>query len=184
MDGRFVPNISFGFPIVEAVASAAQKPLDAHLMIEEPWKYIPRFLDCGVSMLSFHLEACRNADPSEIAAPIRERGVKAGLVINPDVPVSRLFPYLDSFDFIMIMSVFAGFAGQAFIPGTYERIKALRQEIVRRGVPTFIEVDGGVDAGNAEELAACGASVLVAGSSFFKAADKAGFAAVMKGQGQ
>lgn len=171
MDGSFVPNISFGFPVVEAIAKAVTVPMDVHLMIVNPDKYVERFAKTGAEMISFHLEAADQAgkDPRVIIAQIKSFGVKAGLVINPDIPVERLFPYIDDVDFFLIMSVFAGFGGQKFIPESIDRIKTLKAEMDRRGVVKDIEVDGGVSASNARILAEAGATILVAGSSVFKA---------------
>ena len=171
MDGSFVPNISFGFPVVEAIAKAVTVPMDVHLMIVNPDKYVERFAKTGAEMISFHLEAADQSgkDPRDIIAQIKSFGVKAGLVINPDIPVERLFPYIDDVDFFLIMSVFAGFGGQKFIPESIDRIKTLKAEMDRRGVVKDIEVDGGVSASNAHILAETGATILVAGSSVFKA---------------
>ena len=179
MDGVFVPNISFGFPVVEAVAKMAVKPLDVHLMIVEPWKYAERFAKAGASMISFHYEAARDKS-RELICTIQSLGVKAGIVINPDCPVESIFPFLDTVDFVLIMSVFAGFGGQKFIPESLERIKTLkaRMESIGRIVP--IEVDGGIGPGNSRDLAAAGASILVAGSSVFKAPDPAEAIFLMK----
>ena len=169
MDGTFVPNISYGFPIVEAIASIAEKPLDVHLMIVHPEKYIDRFAELGTAMLSFHLNATDN--PEQTLQHIRETGMKAGLVINPDIPVESLFPYLHLCDFIILMSVFAGFGGQKFIEDTYGRIRTLKAEIDRLGLDVKIEVDGGVGPANAKALIDAGAEILVAGSAVFKAED-------------
>lgn len=182
MDGTFVPNISFGFPVIEAIAQKAKKPMDVHLMIVHPEKYIERFAQVGAQMISFHLEAARadGSDPTAILRAIRGLGVQAGLVINPDVPVEDLYPYLEEVDFLLIMSVFAGFGGQKFIEDTYGRIRTLKAEIDRRGLRIPIEVDGGVSPANAAELARCGAEILVAGSSVFKAEDRAAAIAAMR----
>ena len=182
MDGTFVPNISFGFPVIEAIAQKAKKPMDVHLMIVHPEKYIERFAQVGAQMISFHLEAARadGADPAVILRAIRGLGVQAGLVINPDVPVEDLYPYLEEVDFLLIMSVFAGFGGQKFIEDTYGRIRTLKAEIDRRGLRIPIEVDGGVSPANAAELARCGAEIMVAGSSVFKAEDRAAAIAAMR----
>ncbi len=171
MDGTFVPNISYGFPVVEAIASIAEKPLDTHLMIVRPEKYVERFAKAGSSLLSFHLNA--TDDPDAVLSQIHDHGMKAGIAINPDIPVERLFPYLDGCDFILLMSVFAGFGGQKFIEDTYGRIRELKAEIVRKGLPCLIEVDGGVSEKNASELKAAGADILVSGSAVFKAIDPA-----------
>lgn len=175
MDGSLVPNISFGFPVMEAIAKAVTVPMDVHLMIINPDKYIERFAKCGANLISFHLEATDQAgkDPKEIIGMIKACGAKAGLAINPDVPVERLFPYIEDVDFFLIMSVFAGFGGQKFIPESIDRIKTLKAEMDRRGVVKDIEVDGGVSSANASILAEAGATMLVAGSSVFKAEDPA-----------
>ncbi len=170
MDGTFVPNISFGFPVVEAISKVAEKPLDAHLMIVEPWKYVERFASIGVSMLSFHYEAALDKT-NETLSLIRSFGMKAGLVINPDVPVETLFPYLGELDYVLLMSVFAGFGGQKFIESTYGRIAMLKERIESEGLDIPIEVDGGVSPANAGALEEVGAGILVAGSSVFRAED-------------
>ncbi len=170
MDGTFVPNISFGFPVVEAISKVAEKPMDVHLMIVEPWKYVERFASVGVSMLSFHYEAALDKT-NETLSLIRSFGMKAGLVINPDVPVETLFPYLGELDYVLLMSVFAGFGGQKFIESTYGRIAMLKERIESEGLDIPIEVDGGVSPANAGALEEVGAGILVAGSSVFRAED-------------
>ena len=169
MDGVFVPNISFGFPIVEAIAKKSTKPLDVHLMIVKPENYVDRFVKVGADMISFHVNATE--DPAAVLAQIHSHGVQAGLVINPDLPVESLFPYLKDCDFVMLMSVFAGFGGQKFIEETYDRVRALKAEIQRQGLNIPIEIDGGVSAANSKALAEAGAEILVAGSAVFKAED-------------
>ena len=178
MDGTFVPNISYGFPIVEAIAKKASKPLDAHLMIVHPEKYIDRFAKVGVDMLSFHLNVVDN--PGQVLAQIRAAGMKPGLAINPDIPVETLFPYLDQCHYVVLMSVFAGFGGQKFIEATYDRLSALKEEIKRQDVDCQIQVDGGVSAANSMRLVECGADILVAGSAVFKAEDPASVIAAMR----
>jgi ribulose-phosphate 3-epimerase len=167
MDGTFVPNLSYGFPVVEAIAKKAEKPLDTHLMIVEPEKYVERFVKAGSAMVSFHLNATK--DPDAVLAQIRACGAKAGLVINPDIPVEALFPHLKNCDYVLLMSVFAGFGGQKFIEETYQRVRTLKAEIERQGLVIPIEVDGGVSASNAAALVEAGAEMLVAGSAVFKA---------------
>lgn len=173
MDGIFVPNISFGFPVMAAVARKARVPLDVHLMIVHPEKYLRRFVEAGAGWISFHLEAAEEAgaDPKDLLREIRSYGVKAGLAIDPDVPVARLFPYLEEMDFVLIMTVFAGFGGQKLVEESYGRIAAVKAEIDRRGLQTVIEADGGIGTGNIDSLAAAGASVFVSGASVFNAAD-------------
>lgn len=179
MDGVFVPNLSFGFPVVEAIAKIAKKPLDTHLMIVEPEKYVERFVKAGSAMVSFHVNATK--DPDAVLSRIKSLGAKAGLVINPDLPVESLFPYLKNCDFVMLMSVFAGFGGQKFIEATYDRIRALKAEIKAQGLEIPIEVDGGVSAANAAQLVEAGAEILVAGSAVFKAEDPSNVISAMRG---
>ena len=180
MDGTFVPNISFGFPVVEAIAKKAAKPLDVHLMIVHPEKYVERFAKVGAAMISFHYEAALEAS-GEVIDLIHSCGVKAGIVINPDCPVEKIFPYLDKVDFVLIMSVFAGFGGQKFIPESVGRIAAVRAQLDAIGRPDVpIEVDGGIAPDTAPAVIAAGASILVAGSAVFKAASPADAIAQMK----
>ena len=178
MDGVFVPNLSYGFPVVEAIAKKATKPLDTHLMIVEPEKYVERFVKVGSEMVSFHLNATK--DPDAVLTQIRQLGAKAGLVINPDIPVESLFPHLKHCDYVLLMSVFAGFGGQKFIEETYGRIRTLKAEIARQGLDIPIEVDGGVSPANAKALTEAGAEILVAGSAVFLAEDPASVISAMK----
>ena len=173
MDGTFVPNISFGFPLVEAMAKVVTVPMDVHLMIINPDKYVERFAKAGAGLISFHLEAAlrEGKNPSDILAMVKDCGCQAGLATNPDIPVESLFPYIEDSDFFLIMSVFAGFGGQKFIPETMDKIRFIKAEIERRGLQTLIEIDGGVNTHNAAELFAAGADVLVAGSAVFGAPD-------------
>ncbi len=175
MDGTFVPNISFGFPVMAAMAKVVTVPMDVHLMIVNPDKYIERFAKAGAQMISFHLEAAQDAgkDPAGIIGMIHGLGVKAGLAIDPDVPVEDLFPYIGDVDFFLIMSVFAGFGGQKFIKESVDRVARLRKEMERLGIVKDIEVDGGVSAANSRLLEEAGATILVAGSSVFNASDPA-----------
>ena len=178
MDGTFVPNLSYGFPVVEAIAKKAEKPLDTHLMIVNPENYVERFVKAGSAMVSFHLNATK--DPDAVLAQIRACGAKAGLVINPDIPVESLFPHLKNCDYVLLMSVFAGFGGQKFIEATYDRIRTLKAEIERQGLNIPIEVDGGVSPANAKALTEAGAEILVAGSAVFLAEDPATVISDMK----
>lgn len=183
MDGSLVPNLSFGFPILDAVAPIATIPLDVHLMIINPDKYIERFAQAGASYISFHLEAADEAgkDVKEYVDLAKSYGVEAGIAIDPDVPVERLFPYIEDADFFLVMSVFAGFGGQKFIEESVDRIAALRAEMDRRSIVKEIEVDGGVSGANAGRLIKAGATMLVAGSSVFKAEDPARAIAELRG---
>lgn len=167
MDGVFVPNISFGFPLMKAFKQHSTKPLDVHLMIVHPEKYVERFCDAGAYSVGFHLEAVE--DPLPILDLIKAKGVRTCLTINPDIPAERLVPYLDKVDMVLIMSVFAGFGGQKFIPESLDKIRFIKSEITKRGLSTLIEVDGGVSIDNAATLFAAGADVLVAGSAVFGA---------------
>lgn len=168
MDGSFVPNLSFGFPVMEAVARKAVIPLDAHFMVVNPGDWVQRCAEIGISSMSFHLEAAGRKTRS-ILNSIRAHGMKAGLSINPDVPVEKLYPYIGSADFFLIMSVFAGFGGQKFIYESLDRIHSLKSRLKEKKDPALIEVDGGVNAGNAAALAEAGADILVAGNAVFKA---------------
>ena len=169
MDGTFVPNISFGFPVMEPLKKYATKPLDVHLMIVHPEKYVERFCDAGAWSVGFHLEAVE--DPLPILHLIRNKGVRTCLTINPEIDVKRLDPYLGEVDMVLLMSVFAGFGGQKFIPETMDKLRYVREQITSRGLKTLVEIDGGVNVENAHELFEAGADVLVAGSAVFKAAD-------------
>ncbi|MBR4133425.1 MAG: ribulose-phosphate 3-epimerase [Bacteroidales bacterium] len=183
MDGTLVPNISFGFPVLDAVARIAEKPMDAHLMIINPDKYFERCAKAGVSMLSFHLEAARKArkSPARLLDKVRSLGMKAGLAINPDIPVEDVFPYLAHADYILVMSVFAGFGGQKLVPETYDRVRTVKAEIVRRGLDCLVQIDGGADESNAVSLFEAGVDIVVAGSAVFKSPDPVAAIAAMKG---
>ena len=167
MDGSFVPNISFGFPVLEAVKKHCIKPLDVHLMIVHPEKYIKRFAEAGAGIITFHYETVEN--PLEIIEMIKAEGVKAGITINPDVPVSVLEPFVDKVDLVLIMTVFAGYGGQKFIEESYNRIAELREIMAKKDANCLIEVDGGVNINNAGKLFESGVNVLVAGSAVFNA---------------
>lgn len=169
MDGTFVPNISFGFPLMKPFKQYCTKPLDVHLMIVHPEKYVERFCDAGAYSVGFHLEAVE--DPLPILDLIKAKGVRTCLTINPDIDPERLVPYLDKVDMVLLMSVFAGFGGQRFIPETTDKVRFIRAEIDRRGLNTLIEIDGGVNTGNAHALFEAGADVLVAGSAVFGTKD-------------
>lgn len=165
MDGVFVPNISMGFPVVKAIHRHAKKPLDVHLMIVKPERYVETFHDAGASILTVHLEACPHLHRT--VAQIRESGMQAGVAINPHTPVSLLQDIIRDIDLVCMMSVNPGFGGQKFIMHTYEKVKALRQMISEKKSAAKIEIDGGVDTGNAPLLIAAGADVLVAGNTVF-----------------
>lgn len=179
MDGVFVPNISFGFPLMKPMREYCTKPLDVHLMIVHPEKYVERFCDAGAWSVGFHLEAVD--DPMPALELIRAKGVRTCLTINPDIDVKRLLPYLDQVDMVLLMSVYAGFGGQSFIPETMDKIRFMREEIDRRGLKTLIEVDGGVNTKNAAAIYEAGADVLVAGSAVFCAKDPEKAVRLIKG---
>ena len=179
MDGVFVPNISFGFPLMKPLRQYCTKPLDVHLMIVHPEKYVERFCDAGAWSVGFHLEAVD--DPMPALELIRAKGVRTCLTINPDIDVQRLLPYLDKVDMVLLMSVYAGFGGQSFIPETMDKIRFVREEIDRKGLKTLIEVDGGVNTKNAADIYEAGADVLVAGSAVFGTKDPEKAVKMIKG---
>lgn len=171
MDGRFVPNITFGPMIVEFVRKATTKICDVHLMIENPGQYAEAFANAGADHLSVHIEACTHLHRN--IQQIKSLGMKAGVAINPHTPVSMLADVLGDIDLVCMMSVNPGFGGQTFIPRTFDRIRELRKMIDDRGVNVLIEIDGGVTLDNASEIIGAGAHVLVAGNTVFKSADPA-----------
>jgi ribulose-phosphate 3-epimerase len=171
MDGHFVPNISFGPGVVKTIDSLTESFLDVHLMLSEPEKYFEPFAKAGADAITFHLEV--HPEPTVCARQIKDLGVQAGISINPDMPVERVLPFLKDFDLLLIMSVYPGFGGQKFIPDAIPKIKAAREMINRDGLKTQIMIDGGVDAGNAASIVEAGADVLVMGSAFFGADDRA-----------
>lgn len=168
MDGVFVPNISIGFPVVEAVKRHALKPLDVHLMIVEPDKYTARFAKAGADIITVHYEACSHLHRT--IQNIKDQGVKAGVVVNPHTPVHLLEDIVADCDLVLLMSVNPGFGGQKFIENTYQKIRQLKELILQKQSKALIEVDGGVSDSNARKLVECGADVLVAGNYVFKAA--------------
>lgn len=167
MDGLFVPNISYGFPLVKAIAKNAKKPLDAHLMIVDPDRYLEEFAKSGVEYLSVHWEACNHLHRS--LQKIRSLGMKAGVALNPHTPVHMLYEILSETDFVLIMSVNPGFGGQKFIENSLLKIKKLKEIIIKISPSCLIEVDGGVTLENAPQLVKAGADILVAGNSVFGA---------------
>lgn len=171
MDGKFVPNISFGQPVVRAIRSITTLPLDVHLMIEDPGRYAQDFVKAGADSLTVHLEACTHLHRN--IHQIKDLGIKAGVAINPHTPVESLLPVLADLDLVCLMSVNPGFGGQAFIPFTMSKLHALNQYRQERGLRFGIEIDGGVDLSNALALMEAGANVLVAGQSVFGQADPA-----------
>jgi len=169
MDGVFVPNISFGMPVIQAIAKHAKKPLDTHLMIVNPDQYIKTFGDLGVNHLTVHYEACPHLHRTLQA--IKAEGMKAGVAINPHTSIKLLEDTIQDIDIVLVMSVNPGFGGQSFIENTYQKVADLKALINRKNAKTLIEIDGGVNAENAKKLVDHGADVLVAGSFVFKSAD-------------
>ena len=169
MDGVFVPNISFGFPVLKAITSATEKFMDVHLMIVEPEKYVERFAQAGADLVTFHIEATN--DVKGCIELIRKSGAKVGVSIKPKTPVEVLEPILADIDLVLVMSVEPGFGGQSFIEGSTDKVRALRKMIDSKGLNVLIEIDGGVSRHNAGELYEAGCDALVAGSAVFKAAD-------------
>jgi len=178
MDGSFVPNISFGLPIIEQIRKATTKVCDVHLMIVSPEKYITAFKKAGADILTVHFEAC--PELSNTLAQIKAEGMKAGVAINPNTDAEVLAPFIKEIDLVCVMSVYPGFGGQKFIETTYEKVVALKEMITQAGASTLIEIDGGVDANNAAALTKAGADVLVAGTTVFKAADPIAMIATLK----
>ncbi len=171
MDGMFVPNISFGFPVIEHVKKIARKPLDVHLMIVDPDRYLERFCSSGANILTVQYEACNHLHRT--VSEIRNLGMKAGVAVNPHTPVSLLKNSLPFVDLVLIMTVNPGFGGQSFIMESYSKITELRKMIDEGGYKVLIEVDGGIDTGNARKLIDAGVNVLVAGNSIFSSKDPA-----------
>tara|TARA_B100001093_G_scaffold169096_1_gene161877 strand:+ start:931 stop:1581 length:651 start_codon:yes stop_codon:yes gene_type:complete len=167
MDGVFVPNISFGIPVIDFMNKHAKKPLDVHLMIVEPERYITHFKNVGANVLTVHIEASTHLHRTLQA--IKQEGMQSGVALNPHTPVEQLEPTLEETDLVCLMSVNPGFGGQKFIEGTYRKVEKLRSMIDKAGLVTKIEIDGGVTSANARKLIDCGADVLVAGSFVFKA---------------
>lgn len=172
MDGRFVPNISFGLPVIEQIRKATKKTCDVHLMIEEPERYAEAFKKAGADLLTVHYEACRHLHRN--IQQIHSLGMKAGVALNPHTPVELLSDVLQDIDLVLIMSVNPGFGGQEFIPHTYQKIRNLKRLIHERGLNTLIEIDGGVTLDNAGSLCKAGADVLVAGTTVFRSPDPKG----------
>ena len=171
MDGVFVPNISFGFPVLQHVARICKKPLDVHLMIVQPEKFIPEVKALGAYLMNVHYEACPHLH--RVIGQIKEAGMKAGVTLNPATPVSVLEDIIQDVDLVLLMSVNPGFGGQRFIPHTVKKVQQLRRLIQESGSHALIEVDGGVNYETGKELKEAGADVLVAGSYIFNAADPA-----------
>ena len=179
MDGVFVPNITFGMKMVEDIRKVTSLPLDCHLMIVNPEKYVQGFAKAGADIITVHYEACKD-NLANVLKQIKEAGVKCGAVINPDTPVSAIVDVIPLCDMVLVMSVFPGFGGQKFIPECLDKLRELRTLIDGLGKDILLEVDGGVHAGNIEEIKAAGANVIVAGSAVFNAENRAEMIAKLK----
>lgn len=178
MDGRFVPNISFGLPVISHIRTATNKVCDVHLMIEEPEKYAVAFKEAGADILTVHIEACHHLHRN--IQQIKSLGMKAGVAVNPHTPVHLLQDIIQDLDLVCLMSVNPGFGGQHFIPQTLEKIISLKQLIIAKNSQCLIEIDGGVTLENAPSILAAGADVLVAGNTVFKSADPIATIAALK----
>ncbi len=170
MDGHFVPNITIGVPVVASLKGATRLPLDVHLMIDNPGKFIKPFARAGADMITFHLEVI--PEPGEILKAIKGYGVKAGLALNPSTPLVKLAPVLKGLDMVLLMTVNPGFGGQAFMPEVIPKIRELRKIIEERNLPVDIEVDGGINKETARQVISAGANVLVAGTAVFSGQDR------------
>ena len=170
MDGMFVTNISFGLPVIQSLRQKSNMIFDVHLMIDAPERYAARFIEAGADILTFHLEACK--DPLSLLEEIRSQGVMAGISVKPGTPIEDVYPYLEACDMVLVMTVEPGYGGQALIPETLEKVRKLKAEMEKRDIQIEIQVDGGINADNASTAARAGASILVAGSSVFKSADR------------
>jgi ribulose-phosphate 3-epimerase len=178
MDGRFVPNISFGIPVISAIRKATTKVCDVHLMIEEPEKYAEAFKAAGADVLTVHAEACRHLHRN--LQQIKDLGMKAGIALNPHTPISTIDEVLADADLVCIMTVNPGFGGQKFIHSMLKKVESLKDSIIKKGANTLIEIDGGVTLDNASALVRAGADVLVAGNTVFAANDPMGTIAALK----
>jgi len=178
MDGVFVPNISFGLPVIESIKKIAEKPFDVHLMIVEPDRYTERFRQAGADIISVHAEACTHLHRS--VSLIKSTGAKAGVVLNPHSSVSLLTDIIADADMVLLMSVNPGFGGQKFINNTYTKVRELRELILRKNSAALIEIDGGVSLENAEQLVEAGADILVAGNTVFSSGDPEGMISKLK----
>ena len=179
MDGIFVPNISFGAPVISAIRKSSEAVFDVHLMITEPQRYIDDFVNAGADLITIHYESCD--DPAAVLGYIRSKGVRAAVAIKPNTDVSVVYPLLGLVDMVLIMTVEPGFGGQKLIPHTIEKVRELRKHMNEKGLTTDIQVDGGITPENLPLLTEAGANVIVAGSAIFKAADPAAVIAEMKG---
>lgn len=166
MDGMFVPNISYGMPVIKSIRPVTKIVFDVHLMINEPIRYIKDFVDCGADIITVHVEACE--DVVETLAAIRENGVKASITLNPETPVSAIEPYLDKVDMVLIMSVNPGYGNQKFIPESLDKVREVRKLLAEKNLDIDVEIDGGIYLDNVDEVLEAGVNVIVAGSAVFQ----------------
>lgn len=184
MDGSFVPNISFGIPVVEAVKKVSKKLLDVHLMIVNPEKYIEAFREAGADIINVHYEACKGKDLKKILNDIKNLGAQPAITIKPDTKITDIYEFMPFIDMVLVMSVFPGFGGQKFIESTYQRVEQLKNFISKNNLNTLIEVDGGVSMENASQLKSSGVDVMVVGSVIFKSGNPINTISKLKQQGQ
>lgn len=178
MDGVFVPNITFGMPMVKALKKCDILPLDVHLMITKPEKYVSQFCDCGADIVTFHPDA--SDDVAGALKTIKDKGVKCGLVLNPDKPLELVKPYIDCIDVLLIMSVYAGFGGQKFIPESLDKLVEAKKMIEGKNI--LLEVDGGVDESNVDAILNCGVDIMVAGSAVYKSDNPSRTIKILRGE--
>lgn len=171
MDGHFVPNITFGAPVIKWVRKYSDKPFDVHLMISEPLKYIDDFADAGADIITFHVES--DSDIDATIDKIKDRGILPGLVIKPNTPAEAVFPYLDKLALVLVMTVEPGFGGQSFMADMLPKVRAIKEECARRGIDMLVEADGGIGEATIQQAADAGVDVCVAGTAVFKAEDAA-----------
>ena len=166
MDGHFVPNITFGAPVIKAVRKFSNRPFDVHLMISDPLKYIDDFADAGADIITFHVEC--DSDIDDTIAKIKSRGIKPGLVLKPNTPAWTVFPYLEKLDLVLVMTVEPGFGGQSFMPEVLDKCRIIRREINQKKLKLHIEIDGGIDEHTVHAAAEAGANMMVAGTAVFR----------------
>lgn len=180
MDGVYVPNITFGMPMVKAIKPYSSVPLDVHLMITEPEKYVEEFVSCGADIVTFHPEASKNA--AQTIDKIKQKGAKCGLALNPDKSLDLVYPYIDKIDMVLLMSVFPGFGGQKFIASVLDKAKELKSYINKNNIELDIEIDGGVSSQNAKLVRDSGVNILVAGSAVYKSQNPKNEISKIKGE--
>lgn len=182
MDGIFVPNISFGMPVIESLRKTSSLVFDVHLMITEPERYIDRFAEAGADLITIHYESCKN--PAEVVRAIHTKGLRAAVALKPATAAEVVYPLLSELDMVLVMTVEPGFGGQKMIPETVEKVRAIRAYAIERGIDVDIQVDGGINAENLKQVTSAGANVIVAGSAIFRAEDPKAVIDAMKEQAE